>query len=100
MHGYGATSGVILVEMLGGYLTVSGKTIGGYGADVPVTELIDRRRVFAQVKLGADKDHWRRWRVVPQLGPPLRNMDQQWRCTPWRRAAHLASDVFVTGWAD
>ena len=47
MHGYGATSGVILVEMLGGYLTVSGKTIDGYGADVPVTELIDRRRVFA-----------------------------------------------------
>ena len=27
--------------------------MNGYGADEPVPELIDRRRVFAQVKLGA-----------------------------------------------
>jgi hypothetical protein len=33
--------------------------MNGSDADVPVTELIDRRRVFAQVKLGADKDHRR-----------------------------------------
>ena len=59
MHGYGAMYGVILVETCGGYRTVPGKSMNGYEVDVPVTELIDRRRVFAQVELGTDKDHRR-----------------------------------------
>jgi len=33
--------------------------MNGCYVDVPVTELIDRRRVFAQIKLGADKDYRR-----------------------------------------
>ena len=40
--------------------------MNGYGADVPVTELIDHGRVFAQVKLGASD-----WVTTAQYGSPM-----------------------------
>ena len=59
--------------------------MNGYGADVPVTELIDRR-VFAQVKLGASD-----WATTAQYGPPMELYPMEKRCP--LRFGHFSNRV-------